>query len=149
MKYEDEPGLSSAVINALRQYDAERAACPHPHAVTAQLPPEVPIPPGATVAMPMALYFQHDDESRELWRDSGVSAVGVVAGVNYGRAEGEPRNYWRYRVVWQFEGWEMTRPDGEVITMAFSSEPGLPGWPHPWRHDMLVVMRGLPGAAQA
>jgi len=115
---------------------------PHQLHPTLPLPPEIPIEPVTVVAMTMERFRESDDPNP--WRGSGVCVVGVVGGVNYGQAESESRNHWRYHVVWESESWSLERPDGEIVTMSFSSERSSLGWPHLWRHDLLTPMRGLP-----
>lgn len=147
MNHDDEPGLSFAVRAQLREYDKERETVATPYKpLNEALPPEFPIEPGAAVAMTMVRYIESCSEPVEPnpWKGSGMSVMGVVAGINYGQADGEFRNHWRYRVVWQHETWDLRRPDGKTQTIQFTSEPGMPGWPHPWRHDLLIPMRSLP-----
>ena len=149
MNYDAELGLSRSVIAELKAYDKERALSDASYSLdpALPLPPEIPFDPGTVVAMPMQRYVDcgswRESNPWNPWRGSGEAAVGVVAGVNYGNEDAR-RNHWYYRVVWQSPSWDMRRPDGEIETVAFSSEPGMIGWPHPWRHDLLIAMRGLP-----
>jgi len=145
--------LSATVERFLKLYEEERRHSTYK--VEGPLPPEVPIEPGTPVLMLLDRYCNSlggllerrlglNEPLENPWQGSDKAVSGVVASINYGRSQNEERNHWRYHVAWANERWDLEQPDGVEVTMVFSSEPGMIGWPHLWRHDLLIAMRGLP-----
>ena len=131
--------LSPRVREHLELWAEERKMVPVPCNLEGPLPPETPITPGCTVRMPLGRFYLDPDDHE--WNGVEDGPVGVVAAINYGRAQDEEVNHWRYHVVWAQEDWRFAAADGDERDMTFSSARGSLGWPHLWLHDQLEVVR--------